>query len=315
MTIYAVTGGAGFIGSHIAEKLLREGHQVRVIDNLLTGKQGTLDYLAKFGDDFSHLPASITDKDALLPFLRGVDTVFHLAALPSVPLSVKNPADTHENCVTGTLFLLECAVKAGVRRVIYASSSAVYGERKAPAMQEDFLPTPISPYGAMKLAGEYYCQAFSHTYSIETVALRYFNVFGARQDPNSHYAAVVPKFITAMLNKNRPIIYGDGSQTRDFIHVDNIVEANLKASQAPQLKGEVFNIATGTRITLLELVETLNELLGTHLDPIFEPMRAGDIRHSCANISKAQAQLGYEPIVDLRRGLEKTIEAYQEMLN
>jgi UDP-glucose 4-epimerase len=313
-TSYMVTGGAGFIGSHIAARLLRDGHTVHVIDNLLTGKQENLDYLASLGGDFHFHRVSITDYDALLPLFQGIEVVFHQAALASVPLSVAEPEKTHEMCVTGTLNVLRAAQKAGVRRVVYAGSSSAYGNTDIASIDEGVIPAPISPYGVAKLAGEYYCQAFYHSYGLETVILRYFNVFGARQDPNSHYAAVIPRFITRMLRGERPIIYGTGEQTRDFIYIDNVVHGNLLAASRSGVAGQVFNMATGSTINLLELVDALNETLGTSLAPVHEPARAGDILHSGANIDKARQMLGYQPVVSLIDGLHATADDYRTAL-
>jgi UDP-glucose 4-epimerase len=312
MTRYAVTGGAGFIGSHIAERLLREGHQVTIVDNLLTGKRENIELLLQnYPEQAIFHGVSITDGDALTPLFVGVDTVFHQAALPSVPRSVSHPLETHEHCVTGTLTMLVAAKDAGVRRVVYAASSSAYGEIQSDVKTEDMQPMPISPYGVAKLAGEYYCQAFYHTYGLETVCLRYFNVFGPRQDPTSQYAAVIPLFITAMLKGESPTIYGDGEQSRDFTYIDNVVHGNLLASAAPEAAGEVINLALGGSISLLNLMEKLNRLMGTDIQPIHAPPRAGDIKHSRAGIEKAQDLLDFAPIVDFDTGLLRTLQYYQ----
>jgi UDP-glucose 4-epimerase len=310
---YVVTGGAGFIGSHIAARLLKEGHRVRVIDNLLTGTRENLNYLESLDGDYTFYNASITELDSLHPVFAGVDTVFHQAALPSVPRSVDAPLETHEHCVTGTLNVLVAARDMGVRRVVYAASSSAYGDLEGTFKTEDMAPRPKSPYAVAKLAGEYYCQTFTEVYGLETVSLRYFNVFGARQDPNSHYAAVIPKFITAMLQGERPTIYGDGTQSRDFTYIDNVVHGNLLAAAAPDAVGETMNLATGGSVTLLQLVHKLNALLGTELEPIYADIRTGDILHSRAGIEKAAALLDYAPIVNFDEGLARTVAFYRQL--
>ncbi len=312
---YVVTGGAGFIGSHIAERLLQDGHTVHVIDNLLTGRQANLSYLQQLdgaGERLHIHNISITDLEALRPIFEGVDTIFHEAALPSVPRSVSNPLETHQHCVTGTLNVLVAARDSGVRRVVYAASSSAYGEIEGDYKVEDMPPAPISPYGAAKLAGEYYCQVFYETYGLETVCLRYFNVFGPRQDPTSQYAAVIPLFITAMLDGKQPTIYGDGQQTRDFTYIDNVIHGNLLAAEAPAAAGEVINLATGGQVSILELVDKINGLLGTQFEPIHTEPRKGDIKHSRAGIEKARKLLNFAPVVDFDTGLARTVTWYQE---
>ncbi len=308
---YVVTGGAGFIGSHIAERLLKDGHRVRIVDNLLTGKQSNLDYLAGLGADLNIHTVSITDLDALRPIFKGVDVVFHQAALPSVPRSVADPLETHHHCVTGTLNVLIAARDGGVRRVVQAASSSAYGDAEAEFKTEDIVPAPKSPYGVAKLAGEYYAQAFYACYGLETVNLRYFNVFGARQDPQSEYAAVIPKFITAMLNNTPPTIYGDGIQSRDFTYIDNVIHGNLLAADAPDAPGHTMNCATGGRITLLALVDKINAQLGTDFAPTLSAERKGDILHSRAGTDKARDLLDFAPIVDFDTGLARTIAWYK----
>lgn len=311
-TTYVVTGGAGFIGSHIAARLLQDGHSVRVIDNLLTGKQANLDYLKTLGGDLVVHSVSITDFRALHPILEGAEVVFHQAALPSVPLSVDDPIATNAHCVTGTLHVLKAAQETGVRRVVYAASSSAYGDVEGDFKVETMPPDPISPYGVAKLAGEYYCRAFYACYGLETVALRYFNVFGARQDPTSHYAAVIPKFITRMLDGKAPVIYGDGRQSRDFTYIDNVVHGNLLASSAPDAAGKMMNLATGGSVSLLQLVDQINGILGTDFSAVHEPARAGDIQHSQADIEKARSLLDFEPIVSFAEGLRRTVSWYQK---
>ncbi len=309
---YVVTGAAGFIGSHIAERLLREGARVRVIDNLLTGKQANLDVLKSLNGDLSITSGSITEPKTLRALFQNADFVLHQAALPSVPRSIADPLETHRHCVTGTLNVLIAARDAGVKRVVYAASGAAYGDQAGDTKVETMSPAPISPYGVAKLTGEYYAAAFSHSYDLETVSLRYFNVFGPRQDPTSAYAAAIPKFITAMLRGERPTIYGDGTQSRDFTFVDNIVQGNLLACKAPRAVGETINLANGGRILINDLVAQLNEIIGTNLAPIHTDERPGDIKHSRADIEKARDLLGYAPIVSFDEGLRRTVDWYRE---
>ena len=309
---YVITGAAGFIGSHIAERLLRDGQRVRVIDNLLTGKRERLDYLKSLDGDLSITIGSITDLDKLQRVMRGVDYALHQAALPSVPRSIADPLETHHHCVSGTVNVLVAARDNDVKRVVYAASSSAYGDQAGDSKVESLSPAPISPYGAAKLAGEYYAAAFTHSYGLETVSLRYFNVFGARQDPNSTYAAVIPKFITAMLRGDRPIIFGDGQQSRDFTYIDNVAQGNLLACKAPKAVGETLNLAAGGRIVLNDLVAQLNAILGSDLTPIYAAERPGDILHSQADISKARALLGFVPVVSFEEGLRRTVDWYRE---
>ncbi|MBZ0280562.1 MAG: SDR family oxidoreductase [Anaerolineae bacterium] len=308
---YVVTGGAGFIGSHIAERLLNEGHRVRVVDNFATGRRENLERLT--GKLEVH-EVSITDLDALKPIFPGVDTVFHQAALPSVPRSIDDPITTHEYNATGTLNVLVAARDAGVRRVVYAASSSAYGEVAGEYKVETMSPQPLSPYGVAKLMGEYYCQTFAQVYKLETVCLRYFNVFGPHQDPNSQYAAVIPLFITSILKGQSPVIHGDGLHSRDFTFIDNVVHGNLLAAGAAKANGQVMNLATGGQITLLDLVEKINKLLGTQIAPTHDAARTGDIRHSRADIEKAGLLMGYEPIVDFDSGLARTVAWYRDLV-
>lgn len=308
---YVVTGAAGFIGSHIAERLLRDGQRVRVIDNLLTGKREHLDHLESLGGDLSVCIGSITELDRLQDLFRGADYVLHQAALPSVPRSVADPLETHRHCATGTLNVLIAARDNDVKRVVYAASSAAYGDQPGDSKVETMKPAPISPYGVAKLAGEYYAAAFTHRYGLETVSLRYFNVFGPRQDPASEYAAVIPKFIMAMLDGDRPTIYGDGRQTRDFTYIDNVVNGNLLACTATGAVGETINLAAGGRIALNDLVAQLNTIMETELPPSYTAERKGDIMHSRASIEKARELLGYEPIVSFAEGLRRTVAWYR----
>ncbi|XWX02510.1 SDR family oxidoreductase [Aggregatilineales bacterium SYSU G02658] len=308
---FVVTGGAGFIGSHLAARLLRDGHRVRVVDNLLTGNERNLAHLRALNGDLEDCRVSVTDLDALRPIFAGAEVVFHQAALPSVPRSIADPLETHLHTLTGTLNVLVAARDAGVRRVVLAASSSAYGDVDAEFKTEDLLPDPISPYGVAKLAGEFYARAFWLSYGLETVSLRYFNVFGPRQDPTSQYAAVIPKFITAMLRGERPVIYGDGSQSRDFTYVDNVVHGNLLAADVPAAVGQTINCATGGKVNLLELVAKLNALLGTDLAPVLDAPRAGDILHSRAGVQKAHDLLGFTPPVDFDTGLARTVDWYR----
>jgi UDP-glucose 4-epimerase len=311
MRTFLVTGGAGFIGSHIVEALVRRGDRVRVLDNLSTGFLANLDAVR---EKTEFIEADLVDAEAVGRAVEGVECVFHEAALASVPLSVEHPLRTHAACATGTVTLLDAARRAGVRRVVYASSSALYGDRPGSPKHETDLPAPISPYGAAKLAAEYYCGAFAASFSIETVALRYFNVFGPQQDPKNPYAAVIPIFITAILSGQSPVIYGDGRQSRDFTYVADVVQANLLAADAPAAANRVMNVATGRSIDLLELLAGLNEVLGARIEPVFSPPRPGDIRESTADITLARTLLGYEPRVSLIDGLRRSIDYYRRVI-
>lgn len=310
MRTFLVTGGAGFIGSHIAEALVARGDRVRVVDNLSTGRLENLEPVKR---QVQFIEGDVSDAELMARSVEGVDCIFHQAALASVPRSVESPLDTHAACVTGTATVLDAARRAGVRRVVYAGSSSVYGDQPFSAKREIDLPAPVSPYGAAKLAGEYYCRAFTATYGLETVVIRYFNVFGPRQDPESPYAAVIPRFITAMLSGRRPVIYGDGLQSRDFTYVANVVEANLLAADAPDASGRVLNAAGGRSITLLELLAALEDLLGVKANPQHDPPRPGDIRESMADITLARQVLGYQPHVDLHEGLRRSIDYYRQI--
>ncbi len=311
MRTFLVTGGAGFIGSHICEALIRRGDRVRVLDNLSTGHLSNMD---SFREAIEFTEGDLIDVETVRRVVAGVDGVFHQAALASVPRSVKAPLDTNAACVTGTVTLLDEARKAGVKRLVYAASSSAYGDQPTSSKRETDLPLPISPYGAAKLAGEYYCRAFSSTYGFETVCLRYFNVFGPRQDPNSPYSAVIPLFITAMLSGRRPVIFGDGLQSRDFTYVDNVVHANLLAMDAQGVSGRMFNCANGRNTSLLRLVELLNQLLGTDVQPIHDALRPGDVRESLADITQARRMLGYETQVHFEEGLRRSIDYYQSIV-
>lgn len=301
-----VTGGAGFIGSHIASALLKHGARVRVLDDLSTGHRHNLD---EIGSQIDFIEGSVADQATLETALDGVELVFHEAAIPSVPRSVEFPRQSHIASVDGTFSLLLAARDKKVRRVVYAASSSAYGDQAAPSKSEDLLPDPLSPYAVGKLVGEYYCQVFTRVYKLETVSLRYFNVFGPRQDPSSEYSGVVSRFISALLSGEQPVIYGDGEQSRDFTYIDNVVAANLSAAQSAEASGKVINVANGVSITLNQLLAELKDLTGKHdVQPIFKDARVGDVRHSLANISMARELLGYESKVGLREGLRRTID-------
>jgi UDP-glucose 4-epimerase len=311
MSLCLVTGGAGFIGSHLVEALLAAGHGVRVLDNLSTG---SLANLAPVADRVEFVEGDVTDLEAVHKACRGVELVFHEAALASVPRSVADPLATYQACATGTLHILMAAREAGVRRVIYAASSSAYGDTARLPKRETDPTQPLSPYAVAKLVGEQYCAVFHHVYGLETVRLRYFNVFGPRQPPGGPYAAVIPLFTEAMLVGRSPLIHGDGQQSRDFTYVADVVQANLLAVEAPRAAGKVYNVACGRRTNLLELVERLNELLGTHLKPIHGERRPGDVRHSQADIAHAQADLGFCPCTDLKEGLRACVTYYAAQL-
>lgn len=308
---YLVTGGAGFIGSHVVDALVNQGHAVRVVDNFSTGYR---ENLARVADKIDLHEISITDRDALAEAMQGVDYVFHIAALPSVPRSVADPIGSNDNNVNGTLNVLVTARDAGVKRVVYSGSSSAYGNITAEYKSEDMTPQPLSPYAVAKLAAEQYCQVFTTVYGLETVTVRYFNVFGPRQDPGSAYAAVIPKFIAAMLDDAQPTVEGDGLQTRDFTYIDNVVHGNLLACHTPGVAGEVFNIACGGQINLLDMIAILNRLLDKDIQPRYTDPRPGDVRHSRAAIDKARRLLGYEPVISFEDGLARTLAWYESTL-
>ena len=304
MSLYLVTGGAGFIGSNIVEELVKRSEKVRVLDNFSTGKR---ENILLFLDKIELIEGDIRSYHIVREAVDGVDFVLHQAALPSVPRSIKDPITTNEVNVGGTLNISNAALDAKVKRVVYASSSSIYGNSEVLPKREDMTTNPLSPYAVSKLAGEKYCQVFSQVYGLETVCLRYFNVFGPRQDPNSQYSAVIPKFITAMKKGAQPTIYGDGKQSRDFTFVANVVEANLLACQANCAGGEIFNIACGKRHSLLKLVGKLNEIFESDIEPIFAEHRKGEVRHSMADIEKAKKMLGYNPSISFEEGLRKIV--------
>ena len=305
-----VTGGAGFIGSNLADELIRQGAKVRIIDNFLTGYQENLDDIK---GDFDFYKADINDSAELKKALKDVEVVFHQAALPSVPRSVVNPLETHNVCVNGTFNVLANAKEAGVRRVIYAASSSAYGDQELSPKVETMRPEPLSPYAVAKLVGEYYAQVFYRAYGLETICLRYFNVFGPRQDPTSQYSGVISRFVDSLSKGERPIIFGDGEQTRDFTFVANVVNANIKASQTSKGIGEVINTANGEAISLNNLLNVLKGLLERHdVEAIYEAPRNGDIIDSLADNSKAKECFGYEKLIGLEDGLSKTIDWWKQ---
>jgi nucleoside-diphosphate-sugar epimerase len=310
MSLYLVTGAAGFIGSNLARTLLARGEKVRGVDNFSTGKQPNLDDLSAM----EFFQGDINDVELMKRACAGVDYVLHEAALPSVPRSVKDPVGCNDACLNGTLNVLLAARDAGVRRVIYAGSSAAYGDTPTLPKHEEMLPKPISPYAVAKLAGEYYLQSFWRVYGLETVTLRYFNVFGPHQDPTSFYSGVLAKFISQMLRGQPSTIFGDGEQSRDFTYIDNVVEANLLACKADagQVAGKVFNAATGYRATLNETFQILCDLTGYKGSPTYAEFREGDIKDSLADITRARQAIGYEPTVNFRDGLSRTVDWYKK---
>ena len=304
--IALVTGGAGFIGSHIAAALVGQGARVRIIDDFSTGHRENID---EIGGEVDFIQASLSDGKKLASALENVELVFHEAAIPSVPRSVEKPFETHEASVNATFSLLLAARDRGVRRVIYAASSSAYGDQLQSPKQEDMRPDPLSPYAVAKLVGEYYCQVFSRVYRLETVSLRYFNVFGPRQDPSSQYSGVISRFISALLDGERPVIYGDGEQSRDFTYVSNVVDANLLAAESVTAIGRVVNIANGRSVTINHVLELLKTLTGrTNVKAEHDPPRTGDVRDSLADLTLAHSLLGYNPSVGLEEGLRLTLD-------
>lgn len=304
MGVYVVTGGAGFIGSHIVERAVTDGHEVRVVDDLSTGHA---ENLSESMDRIAFHEQDVCDTNAMREVFRGADYVLHQAAIPSVPRSVDDPVATNRACVEGTLSVLLAARDAGVKRVVYASSSSVYGDAAVSPKREDLPTNPLSPYAVAKLAGECYTRVFALVYGLETVALRYFNVFGPRQDPNSPYSAAIPKFASAMLQGDAPTVFGDGDQTRDFTYVANAVEANLLACEAPGAPGKVLNIGCGGQVSVNRILELLRDILDVDIQPVHLPERPGEVRHSRASIEQAEKILGYQQVVDVREGLDRTV--------
>jgi UDP-N-acetylglucosamine/UDP-N-acetyl-alpha-D-glucosaminouronate 4-epimerase len=307
VSTYLVTGGAGFIGSHLAEALVRRGHRVRIADSLITGKRANLAHI----DAAEFVEGDLADLPVAERAVAGMDYVLHQAAIPSVPRSVKDPISSNSANVTATLNVLVAARNAGVRRLVYAGSSSAYGDTDVLPKHESMPTGPLSPYALQKLVGEQYCRMFTKLYGFETVIIRYFNVFGPRQDPGSPYSGVISLFATALLSGERPIIYGDGEQTRDFTYVSNVVDGVLRACEAPNVAGEVINVATGGRISVNELLRVMNRLTGGRVEAVYAEPRAGDVRDSQADITKARTLLGYTPTVSLEEGLRHTLDWFR----
>jgi len=311
MEKFLVTGGAGFIGSNICTELVSKGFFVRVIDNLLTGKKTNL---AAIIDKIEFIQADMGDEEIARKAMKNIDVVLHQGALPSVPRSIDNPAATHKHCLDATFTLLLAARDAGVKRFIYAASSSAYGDTPTLPKVETMPPNPLSPYAAAKLAGEYYAKVFYDVFGLETVSLRYFNVFGPHQDPTSQYAAAIPAFVTAVLKDEPPTVFGDGLQSRDFTYIDNVVNANLLAARAQHTTGQVLNIACGQAVTVNKTIALINELLDKNIEPVYTDPRPGDVKHSLADITAAEEAIGYKPAVPFKQGLEKSIDWYRENL-
>jgi nucleoside-diphosphate-sugar epimerase len=311
MNKFLVTGGAGFIGSNICKQLISDGFFVRVVDNLLTGKKSNL---AGVLDKIEFIEADMGDPNVAAKAMEGIDVVLHQGALPSVPRSVDDPAATHRHCVDATFTLLLAARDAKIKRFVYAASSSAYGDTPTLPKVETMSVNPLSPYAAAKLFGEYYCSVFYKVFGLETISLRYFNVFGPSQDPTSQYAAAIPAFVTSILKNEPPTVYGDGEQSRDFTYVDNVVEANLLAAKAKKTEGEVVNIACGEAITVNAIITMINEITGKSVKPIYAPARKGDVKHSLADITAAKKLLSFKPVVSFQDGLRKAIEWYRENL-
>lgn len=311
MSKVLVTGGAGFIGSHLTEALLRAGHQVRVLDNLSTGKRENLVFEEAY-PFLEMIEGDICDLKICQEVMEGIEYVFHQAALPSVQRSVEDPMSSNEANIAGTLNILIAARDSGVKRVIYAASSSAYGDTPSLPKKEEMSPHPLSPYALQKLVGEQYCRLFYQLYGLETISLRYFNIFGPKQDPNSIYSAVIPRFIDALVSGRPPTIYGDGEQSRDFTYIENVVHANLLAMDAERTQGEVVNIACGRRVSLNQLLRILQDIIGSHIPPLYEEPRKGEPRHSLADIGRAREVLNYSPRVGIEEGLRRTVEYFKK---
>jgi UDP-glucose 4-epimerase len=311
MAKYLVTGGAGFIGSHLVERLVGDGAAVRVLDDFSTGKR---ENLAPFMEKIELVEGDLRRAEDCERACAGVEVVFHEGAVPSVPKSVDRPRTSHEANVDGTFNLLMAAKDAGCRRVVYAASSSAYGDQPTSPKREEMTPMPLSPYAVQKLTGEYYLRAWYECYGFETMGLRYFNVFGPRQDPNSAYAAAIPAFVRAIMNDESPTVFGDGEQTRDFTHVDNVVHANLLAANADRLTGEVVNVACGESVTVNKVLALINEQFGKSIASNHVDVRPGDVKHSLADVSRAKELIGYEPVVTFAEGIRRAIEWYRENL-
>jgi len=318
MSVYLVTGGAGFIGSHIVEELVKRGEKVRVLDNFFTGKRENLDFTKSLNHPITQslevIEGDIRDLKKVKQAMKDVDYVIHEAALRSVPKSMEDPVSYHEVNLTGTLNILFTAREEKIKKVVFASSSSVYGETNRLPEKEEFSPQPISPYALTKLAGEYYCQVFSRAYGLKTVSLRYFNVFGPRQSLESQYAVVIPKFINCMLKDASPPVHGDGLQSRDFTYIDNVVKATIQAALVPDLNGDVLNIASGKAYTVLDIVKYLNQILKKNIKPAFTPPRLGDVRHTLADISLMQEKLKVTAEVDFFEGLKRTVDYFKKTM-
>lgn len=311
MATCLVTGGAGFIGSHIVHRLVADGQKVRVLDNFSTGKRANLAAVSK---DVEVVEGDLRSVDDCRKACKAVEIIFHEGALPSVPKSVADPQSSHDCNINGTFNILMAARDCGCRRVIYAASSSAYGDQAESPKRESMRPAPLSPYALHKLVGEYYLSVFQKCYGLETLALRYFNVFGPRQDPKSQYAAAIPAFVTAILNDKPPTIYGDGEQTRDFSFIDNVVHANMLAAKAPKACGEVVNVACAESVTVNRTIQLINQILGKNVKPIYADVRPGDVKHSLADITLARKIIGFEPVVMFAEGLRRAIEWYRENL-
>ena len=311
MAKFLVTGGAGFIGSNICKELVSQDCFVRVVDNLLTGKKSNLDSII---DKIEFIEADMGDTEVARSVMKDIDVVLHHGALPSVPLSVENPAPTHRHCVDATFTLLLAARDADVKRFVYAGSSSAYGDTPTLPKVESMKSMPLSPYAVAKLVGEHYCTVFYKVFGLETITLRYFNVFGPYQNPKSQYAAAIPAFVTSILNDKPPTIYGDGQQSRDFTYIDNVVHANLLAARAKQTGGEVVNIACGLAVTVNEIIAMINDITGKNVKPNYTDPRPGDVKHSMADISLAKELIGFEPIVSFEKGLQLAIDWYRDNL-
>ena len=310
-TLRLVTGGAGFIGSHVAERLLRDGARVRVFDNFSTGRRENLSFARDAGERLEVIDGDLRDLPAVERAVRDVDVIYHQAAMRSVPRSVDDPLGANDNNVTGTLHVLDAARRLGVRRVVYASSSSVYGDNPELPKREDMAPSPISPYAVSKAATEAYARVWTKLYGVETVGLRYFNVFGPRQDPTSEYAAVIPRFIIWALRRQPLEVHGDGTQSRDFTFIENVVEANILAGDAPDASGETFNVGCGERTSLLDVIEMLEGILGAPIARRHSASRGGDVAHTLADVSKAKRLMGYAPLVGFAEGFRRTVEYFR----
>ncbi len=311
MQRFLITGGAGFIGSNLCRKLVAQGAYVRVIDNLITGKRSNL---ADILDKIDFIEADMGQPDIAAAAMKDIDVVLHQGAVPSVPRSVDDPATTHKHCVDATFNLLVAARDAKIKRFVYAASSSAYGNSPSLPKIESMPTSPLSPYAAAKLFGEYYCSVFYKVYGLQTISLRYFNVFGPYQDPTSQYAAAIPAFVTHILKNSSPVVYGDGEQSRDFTFIDNVIHANLLAAAAPKTEGQIVNIACGQRITVNQIIDLINHYTNRDVKPAYKPTRAGDVKHSLASIDLAGQVIGYKPIVDFQTGLHRAIEWYQANL-